>query len=316
MNLGKLQRVDLRSVWESESQDFTPWLAREGNLKELGDTIGMELELIAQEQFVGPYRADILCKDVLSQNFVLIENQLEKTDHSHLGQILTYASGLGAKTVVWVARQFTDEHRAALDWLNEITEEDYGFFALEIELWRIGESDPAPKFNIISKPNEWRRTVSDTARTPGELPERRRFYQSYWTAFRDYLQQRPGTTLRSQKPPPDHWTNFAIGRSGFYLTATASVEKHRLGAELYMRPGDIDPKEAFRRLESQKADIEREVGLQLEWQELKDAKGSRIAVYRQDVQLDQDNDWPNQFAWLAERLEGIDRAFRSRIRTL
>lgn len=133
-SLGKLEKVDLREGWETEAQDFTPWLARVENLEELGRAIGLELEVVAQEQHIGPYRADLVCKDAVTQGFVLIENQLEKTNHNHLGQILTYAAGLGAKTVVWVAERFTDDHRAALDWLNEITEEDYGFFALEIEI--------------------------------------------------------------------------------------------------------------------------------------------------------------------------------------
>jgi hypothetical protein len=314
--LGKLERVDLRSIWTTEAQDFTPWLAREENLAELGKAIGLELELVGQEQYVGPYRADILCKDSLTQAYVLVENQLAKTDHGHLGQILTYAAGLGAKTVVWVAEKFTDEHRAALDWLNEITEEEYGFFALEIELWRIGASPAAPKFNIISKPNEWRKTVSDTAKVGGEMPERLQLYQRFWSAFRDFLLQRPGTPLRSQKPPPGHWTNFAIGRSGFVLVATASIEKQRLGAELWMSPRDIDPKEAFRRLEQQKADIHRDAGFEFEWQELPDAKGSRIASYLSNTPVENENDWPRQFIWLADHLEALDRALRKRVKLL
>lgn len=315
--LGKLERVPLRSVWEHEAVEFTPWLAAETNLAELGKTISMELELVGQEQFVGPYRADILCKDTLSQAFVLIENQLEKTNHTHLGQILTYAAGLGAKTVVWIAERFTDEHRAAIDWLNEITEEDYGFFALEIELWRIGESAPAPKFNVVGRPNDWQRTLVDAAKSGAELPERRRFYLRYWTAFRDYLlQQRPGTPLRSQKPPPDHWTNFAIGRGGFVVCATASLEKNRIGAEMFISPKDMDPKLAFHRLKEDMDAIHTEAGCILEWQELPDAKGSRIVVYRNDTSVSDESKWPAQFEWLALRLEGLHKALRQRVRDL
>lgn len=314
--LGRLQRVELREVWEREAQDFTPWLAKEENIAELGRAIGLELELMGQEQNVGPYRADLLCKDTLMQGFVLIENQLEKTNHSHLGQILTYAAGLGAKTVVWVAERFTDEHRAALDWLNEITEEDYGFFALEIELWRIGDSSPAPKFNVISRPNDWRRAVGDSARAGGEMPERKKLYLKFWTEFREFLLQRPGTTLRPQKPSGDHWTSYAIGRSGFALTATASVEKKRLGAELFIRPSDMDPKEAFNRLLTDKNAIETAAGFKLDWQELPDAKGSRVAIYLSEVPLETEVDWQRQFSWLADHLEGLDRALRNRVRVL
>ena len=149
--LGRLQKVELREAWTTESGDFTPWLAKEENLSLLGETIGIELELESQEKDVGPFRADILCKDTATDNWVLIENQLERTDHTHLGQLLTYAAGLNAVTIVWIAERFTAEHRAALDWLNEKTDEKINFFGLEIELWQIGDSPIAPKFNIISQ---------------------------------------------------------------------------------------------------------------------------------------------------------------------
>ena len=158
--LGRLTSVDLREIWTSESGDFTPWLASEENLTVLGDTLDLELELEAQEKAVGPFRADILCRDMGSNALVLIENQLERTDHGHLGQLLTYASGLEAATIVWIAGRFNEEHRATLDWLNAITEERFRFFGLEVELWRIGSSLAAPKFNIVSKPNDWSRSVA------------------------------------------------------------------------------------------------------------------------------------------------------------
>ena len=132
-----------------------PWLARKENLDILGQTLVIDLELEAQERPVGPFRADILCKDIGSDRWVLIENQLERTDHNHLGQLLTYASGLEAVTIVWIAAHFTEEHRSTLDWLNRITDGSFRFFGLEVELWRIGDSPPAPKFNIVSKPNDW-----------------------------------------------------------------------------------------------------------------------------------------------------------------
>ncbi|MCA9423372.1 MAG: hypothetical protein KC592_20300, partial [Nitrospira sp.] len=163
-NLGRLQPVDLRTIWGSEAGDFTPWLAQEENLALLGETIGLELELEGTEQHVGPFRADIVCKDTVTDAWVLIENQLERTDHSHLGQLLTYAAGLNAVTIVWIAERFTEEHRAALDWLNEITDESVNFFGLEIELWSINNSPAAPKLNLVSSPNRWTKTVAATRR--------------------------------------------------------------------------------------------------------------------------------------------------------
>ena len=316
MLLGKLEKVDLRSVWESEAQKFTPWLAKEENLAEIGRIIGMELELVAQEQPVEQYRADILCKDTLSQNFVLIENQLEKTDHSHLGQIMTYAAGVRATAIVWIASQFTEAHRAAIDWMNEITAEEYGFFGLEIELWRIGNSPPAPKFNVVSRPNDWLKYVAE-ASALGKLSDTKLFYQRYWTAFREFISERPGTVLRSQKPLPQHWTNFAVGRSGFTMAATASSEKKkRLGAEIYIQPKDIEPKAAFAALLADKPAIEASLGFQLDWQELPEAKGSRIAIFQQDVDVTNEALWPEQFAWLAEKLEKLHDVFGPKIRKL
>src|SRR5437762_8950858 len=147
-SLGRLEKIPLREVWTNESSDFTPWLARGENLKLLAETVGIELECEAQEKEVGPFRADILCKNTATDSWVLIENQLERTDHCHLGQLLTYAAGLEAVTIVWVAERFTEEHRATLDWLNERTDEKINFFGLEVELWRIGDSAIPPKFNI------------------------------------------------------------------------------------------------------------------------------------------------------------------------
>lgn len=163
-NLGRLERVELRNIWQSEAWDFTPWLARKENLEILGETLGIDLELEAQERPVAPFRADILCKDIGTNRWVLIENQLERTDHVHLGQLLTYASGLEAVTIVWIAAQFTEEHRSTLDWLNRITDESFRFFGLEVELWKIADSPAAPKLNIVSKPNDWSQSVAQAAR--------------------------------------------------------------------------------------------------------------------------------------------------------
>ena len=130
-SLGRLQKVELHDVWVSESAGFKPWLAQPENMKLLGETIGIDLECEAQEKEVGPFRADILCKDTANDNWVLIENQLERTDHTHLGQLLTYAAGLEAVIIVWIAERFTEEHRATLDWLNERTDEKINCFGLE-----------------------------------------------------------------------------------------------------------------------------------------------------------------------------------------
>ena len=141
--MGHLEKVDLRDIWKTEAGDFTPWLGTAENIQLLGDTVRLDLEVEAQEKQVGPFRADILCKDTASGAWVLIENQLERTDHNHLGQLMTYTAGLNAVTIIWIADRFTDEHRAAMDWLNEITAEDFVFLGIEVELWKTGDSNVA-----------------------------------------------------------------------------------------------------------------------------------------------------------------------------
>ena len=199
--LGRLSRVDLRKVWTSEASDFTPWLATEENMTVLGETLGIELELEAQEKAVGPFRADILCREIGTGAWVLIENQLERTDHSHLGQLLTYAAGLEAATIIWIASRFNDEHRSTLDWLNKITEERFRFFGLEVELWRIGESPAAPKFNVVSKPNDWSRSVAQGKRALDleDLSTVKAMQLEYWAAFGEALREVRGKVPGDRK---------------------------------------------------------------------------------------------------------------------
>ena len=187
--LDRLVRVELRETWKTEAQDFTPWLADKENINILGDALNMELELKALEKSVGPFSADILCTNTDDDSLVLIENQLEKTDHTHLGQLMTYAAGLHTVNIVWIAAKFTDEHRAALDWLNEITDVKFRFFGLEVELWRIGTSDAAPKFNVVCKPNDWSRVVNRNSNnySEAELTPAKSVQLNFWTGLKNHI---------------------------------------------------------------------------------------------------------------------------------
>ena len=264
--LGLLEQVDLKNVWNNEPKEFTPWLAKSENLQLLGDAVGIELELGAQEKNVGPFRADILCKDTVNNQWVLIENQIERTDHTHLGQLLTYASGLKAVTIVWIARRFTDEHRAALDWLNEITDSRFNFFGLEIELWRIGDSPIAPKFNIVSQPNDWSKTVAAGAsQVENTLTESRLLQREFWSALRDFVKDK-GSRIKTTKALPQNWMNIAIGRSGIRLCTVASFwdsvketyDSHELRTEVVL--DDNNSKTYYEQLFAQKEKNENEMG--------------------------------------------------------
>ena len=314
-NLGILQKVALRDVWKSEANDFTPWLALDENIQILGNTIAVDLELEAQEKSVGPFRADILCKDTDNGSWVLVENQLERTNHIHLGQLLTYAAGLQAVTVVWVAAEFTEEHRATLDWLNEITDDRFRFFGLEIELWKIDDSPVAPKFNIVSKPNDWSRSVTQSAKRISEeaLTDLQETQLRYWSALKAALQQ-CGSPVSSQSPLPQHWTNYGIGRSDFQIAATINSREKRLGVELSVQGNDSKPH--YHLLLQQKENIEESIGEKLEWMELPEKKRSRIVLFKEDSDPANENDWSNQHNWFIETLVTFDNTFRNRVKAL
>lgn len=315
-NLGKLAKVELRDVWLSESSDFTPWLAREDNLSTLAETLGLELELEAQEKAVGPFRADILCKDIGTNAWVLIENQLERTDHSHLGQLLTYASGLEAVTIVWVAARFTEEHRSTLDWLNRITDDTFRFFGVEVELWRIGDSLAAPRFNIVSKPNNWNRLVTQAARAldEAELTGTKALQLAYWAALGTTLVAGGGPLAKERKPQPQSWMAYSIGRTGFSINASMARPKRQVRAELYM--SNPNAKAFFHLLNTQRASIEAELGYPLEWEELPEGRDTRISTALNDTDPEDQVDWTRQHEWLAARMNEFHRVFVNRVKAL
>lgn len=313
--LGRLERCELRDIWMSEAADFTPWLARPENLVALGEALGLQLELEAQEKTVGPFRADILCKDVDTDHWVLIENQLERTDHTHLGQLLTYASGLEAVTIIWVAARFTEEHRSTLDWLNKITDERFRFFGLEVELWRIGTSSPAPKFNVVSKPNNWSQSVAQAAKAidDSELTEVRLLQRDYWTALLPRLDTARGPVKGNKKPQPRSWMQFAIGRAKIHIASVMVRPRNQIQVELYLK--GIHAKARYRMLRAQRPTIEKELGYSLIWEELPEGQDSRIFVAL-DANPEDESDWPRQHDWLVARLNQLYRVFVDRVAAL
>lgn len=318
-SLGRLRRIDLRQVWLSEPGGFTPWLAQEENLRLLGETIGIDLELECQEKAVGPFRADILCKDTATEQWVLIENQLERTDHVHLGQLITYAAGLQAVNIVWIAQRFTEEHRAALDWLNERTDDHINFFGLEIELWQIGDSQIAPKFNVVSQPNEWTRTVHQSVANSGPLSEYRALQLEFWTSYKQYLES-SNSPLRCQTPAASHYYNHSIGRSGFYLSSilgslasTSGTRPTEIRAVLVLAGERARDQFAF--LESQKQRIEIEVGFPLIWS-WESAQTTQKIYARKDADFTDKSLWPSQFEWFRTHQEALLRAFSPIVREM
>ncbi len=312
MKIAKLKKIDIRQLWQGEASDFTPWLAKEENIKQLSEVIQIDLEVIEQEKNVGPFRADILCKNTIGNNYVLIENQLEKTDHTHLGQIMTYAAGLDAVTVIWIAKKFTEEHRATIDWLNRITDEQFNFFGIEIEAFQIGDSLPAPFFKVVSKPNDWSRSIKDTV-SKQNLTSTKKLNLEYWTAMKKYFEEHD-SFLKHQKPQPQHWTNFALGKSNFYLAAASSVRDNFLRAEFLINTDTS--KEDFRKLRDKYETLSYEqISESLIWDELPENRVSWVYL-KKEANVEDKTDWNNQHQWFMETLEKFDKFFRPKIKQL
>ncbi|RKY05819.1 MAG: DUF4268 domain-containing protein [Planctomycetota bacterium] len=229
-----------------------------------------------------------------------------------MGQLLTYAAGLDAVTIVWVAQRFTEEHRAALDWLNEKTDEDVNFFGLEIELWKIGGSEKAPKFNIVSKPNDWTRTVKTTA-AKTELTPTKKQLLDYWTGLTEFMQNN-GSHIRMPKPAPKHWLIFSVGRNNFQIYTRASNQKQEIG--VYLRVSGPNRLEYFHALEKQyRQEADQAVGMTLDWRRLLEGKESHIELYYKCDPFDK-SDWPNQFQWLSNAVEKLHAYFSPIIKQL
>lgn len=315
--LGQLVTVSVSEVWKDEPRDFTPWLAEPDNLKLLCDILGIEeLVDVKQEDPVGRFRVDIMARQQ-DGGTVLIENQFGKTDHSHLGQIMTYLSGQqGAVTVVWIAERFNEEHRAVVDWLNANTSDEYAFFAVEVEVLRIGHSNPAPWFNVVAKPNIWNRAVRarSSEAAGSELANRHQQRMAYWASFAQYLLDNH-SEFRIRRPVKDHWFEFPTGRSGSVISATISVERYkRIGVELYNH-GDV-AKTIFDDLYAQKQAIETEMDEPLDWQRLDSKKATRIVVYKTGEDPTNSAEWPRQHAWMLSQMKKFKQVFSPRLKAL
>jgi hypothetical protein len=317
VSLGALERVDVRMAWSNEAADFTPWLASEPGLKLLNDALGMELEVESTEQSVGPFVADILAKrkDTPDEHWVVIENQLEKTDHRHLGQLLTYAAGLKAATVIWVAAQFTAEHRATIDWLNAMTTDRLRFYGLEIELWRIGASPHAPKINIVSAPNETTNSAANAKENlETGLSALNQLQRRYWEAFRLLLLARKNQLKIPSKAPAQHWLSFSIGRSNFWISAVLNSKDSSIGIEFSFN-GPLK-QSWFSTLHAQRFEIESAIGTALVWDALEQKKSSRIALYKDATDPKAENQWTTQHLWLAQTLEKFHSVFKPYVLSL
>ncbi|WP_019892643.1 DUF4268 domain-containing protein [Allobaculum stercoricanis] len=304
MQLGRLKEIkDLRRVWKHEALDFTPWLAQEDNLALLADAVDLEITLDETESSVGNFNVDIYATETGTDRKIIIENQLEDTNHDHLGKLITYASGKSADIVIWVVKRAREEHRSAIEWLNNHTDENIAFFLVEIKLYQIGNSDIAVKFEVVEKPNDW---VKEIKRNTSNSPTLQARYD-YWVAFNDYAFQNQAFAgeFGKRKASTDHWMDMSVGSSACHIVINQIRKDNRLVVEWYIS----DDKDLFHKLYSFKSEIESEMGMKLEWRELPEKKASRILISH-PVDFDHKDKWVEQFDWTIDVAMKMKKVFK------
>lgn len=281
-NIGKLTEVDVRELWKHEQYDFSEWLATEENIEYLNDILGLTLVDIDKEVYVGPYRCDIVAKDETSGITIIVENQLEATNHDHLGKIITYASGLDARVMVWIVKEAKEEHRAAVEWLNNNTNSDINFFLIEIHAYKIGDSKPAPKFEVVEKPNDFVKRGKGSGQDHDKTTKRGAERLNFWNQLNEVLISR-GKPFNQRKATTDHWYDVAIGTSKAHLAIDLINKANKIVVELYI---DDETKEIYDELYDHKEEIEEKMGLELTWDRLDNKKASRIKHYIPGLDFD------------------------------
>lgn len=292
MELGKMKRItDLRTVWPHEANDFTKWLAEEANLEELGNAVGIDIVFEERESSVGSFSVDLFATESGTGRKIIIENQLEDTNHDHLGKLITYASGKGAEVVIWIVRRARDEHRQAIEWLNQHTDSNLGFFLVEIELWQIGNSLPAPKFNVVERPNDWAKTMKHI----DGLSDTERLELEFWQTFNDQAAATPVfmKEFRLRKPQTQNWYDLSLGTAVYHISLNLNTQKKKIDAGIYI-PSD---KDVFRLFKEHKAEFDALCGGGVELRTA--SKASRILTYK-SIDVKDRAKWDEAIGWLME----------------
>lgn len=270
VKIGKLTEVDVRDLWKHEQYDFSNWLAKEENIKLLDDEIGLTLMDINKEVYIGSYRCDLVAKDETTGQIVIIENQLEATNHDHLGKIITYAAGLDAKTIIWIVKEAREEHKAAIEWLNNNSSEEIGFILIELHAYKINDSLPAPMFKVVEKPNNFTKTSKQNY-SDKELNRSQNERLMFWEEFNTVIVAK-GKPFSVRKPTTDHWYDVAIGTSEAHLAINLVNKENKIVLELYI----LDNKNLFDHIYEDKEKIENTLQMSFSWERLDGKKASRI----------------------------------------
>ena len=308
MKLGRLTEVDIRELWKHEQYDFSEWLSKEENTELLNDVIGLTLTDINKEVFVGSYRCDLVAKDETTGIRVIIENQLDSTDHAHLGKIITYASGLDADVVVWIVKEAREEHRSAIEWLNNKTAKDISFFLIEIHAYKIADSLAAPKFEVIEKPNDFVKSRNNM-NIDGKLNKSQSERLNFWPEFNNEILN-SGKPFNIRKASTDHWYDVALGTSEAHISITLVNKNNNIGIEVYIN----DNKELFDSLYDNAETIHKELGFNMKWQRLNEKKASRIIYYIDGLDFDNRDNYHQLMREVIDKVVIIRNIFKKFIK--
>lgn len=315
LNFAELKGKDVRSYWKDEAKDFTPWLAkkiRSDDTSALEDEIDIDLESVKTEKSVGKYSLDILAQSMEGEKQVVIENQLNPSDHDHLGKTIAYASGIDADVIIWISPKFNDEHKDAVKWLNKNSREGIDFFAIRLEIWQIEDSCPAVRFNSVVEPSEW---VKKAKRSDKELTENEKMREEFWTQLRDKIEER-NTNLRARKPQTNNWYKNPIGKSNMHLSFNFYTNKNQIACSLVIR----DNAEAYEMLKDEKDEIEQEIEKELIWVPPSDTDTDRdrakIRAIKGVKDLEDRGEWDNYLEWLINMGEKFYDSFYERLQQI
>ncbi len=309
MIISRLTPVPLRELWKHEAQDFTSWLS--DNLDYLDEVTGLTLTFVEQEASAGDFSADLLAEDA-NGSLVIIENQLERTNHDHLGKLLTYMSNLDAKTAVWITSEPRPEHEKAIHWLNETLPADTAFYLIQVEAYRIEDSPPAPKFTVIAGPSEQSRQVGAQRK---EMVERHMLRLDFWRSLLERAKAK--TSLHANiSPSKDNWISKGAGKSG--LSYNYSILMNAGRVELFIDTGDAETnKRYFDQFFAHKTSIESVFGDSLDWQRMDDKRASRVAYQiTGSGGLKTPDSWPELQDRMIEAMIHLEEAFKSYIKEL
>jgi len=307
--IGKMERVDLRKVWKNEVKDFNSWLFE--NIEILAEELDIDLTAVEKEKKIGSFSADIIAEGSTGET-VLIENQLGKTDHDHLGKILTYVSNLEAKKAIWISKEPRSEHERATEWLNEFSV-DIDFYLVKVEAYKIGDSDPAPKFTVIAGPTESGKAVGNEKK---ELAERHKKRLKFWEGLLEKSKNK--TMLFSNiSPSKDSWISTGAGKSGLvylynitykYASVNFCIDR---GKDL-----EEENKKIFDNLFTHKDKIEAIFEGKLTWQRLDDRRSSRICKIYNRAGLNDKEKWDKLQNEMIDDMIKLEKAFKKYINAL